>query len=95
MADLVTVMVYMTAAFLLSTHFSPYILDIIAPLNESRPLVLRQFQVELFVDEEQYYHVIMLLIDLISFFGSTVIMASESLLILFFYHIVGLFRITR
>lgn len=93
--NLVTATICLTAVVVLSNHFVPYILDVVSPLNESRPLEIHQFHEEIFLDEQKYYHLIMSIIDIISILGAIVVLGTESTMMLFSYHISGQFRVTR
>jgi len=72
----------------------PCILDVIAPLNESRP---RQLPVvlEYFIDDEVYFYTILVHIVVTNFVGCFTIAAIATILIAYVMHTSALFKIAR
>ncbi|XP_047365384.1 uncharacterized protein LOC124955262 [Vespa velutina] len=74
--------------------FYPRLMDIIVPLNESRPL-RALITAYYFVDEEEYFYSIYFHMSIVIIIGITVIIASDSLFLVFNSHICGLFTAIR
>jgi len=86
--------IYPTAIAYISRLFLPDILDIVAPLNESRTRQL-PFLVEYFLDEQKYFYPILLHIIIVLVMGITTVLATETLALAYFYHVCGMFEIVR
>ncbi|XP_076390163.1 uncharacterized protein LOC143264890 isoform X2 [Megachile rotundata] len=86
--------VYPSACMILVYHISPFILDKILPLNESRPT---KFPVETdyLIDEEQHPILNNFLIYLSLITGVSIMVGTESLMIMVSAHIAGLYEIAR
>ncbi|KYQ49312.1 hypothetical protein ALC60_11622, partial [Trachymyrmex zeteki] len=69
--------------------FIPEILDIMSPMNESRPR-RRPFNIEFFVDEEQYFYFIRFHICLVLIIVPIVYVASSTLFLTLTQHICGM-----
>ncbi|KYQ54170.1 hypothetical protein ALC60_12385 [Trachymyrmex zeteki] len=69
--------------------FIPEILDIMSPMNESRPR-RRPFNAEFFVDEEQYFYVIRFHMCLVIIIIPVVYVASSTLFLTLAQHICGM-----
>jgi len=78
----------------ISIPFLPDILDIVAPLNESRMRHL-PFLVEYFLDEQKYFYPILLHIIVTIIIGVTTVVATETLTFAYIYHVCGMFNIVR
>ncbi|XP_011860196.1 PREDICTED: uncharacterized protein LOC105557549 [Vollenhovia emeryi] len=77
-----------------SMPFLPDILDIVAPLNESRMRNL-PFLVEYFLDEQKYFYLILLHMIATIIIGIVTVVATETLTFALIYHICGMFEIVR
>ncbi|KAG7213210.1 hypothetical protein KM043_002521 [Ampulex compressa] len=73
-------------------QFLPNILDILLPLNESRPHKIPVL-FEYFVDEEKYFYLLIIHVNLMVFMGTTAIIASETMTTLIMYHICAFLKI--
>ncbi|XP_047364958.1 odorant receptor 67c-like isoform X2 [Vespa velutina] len=82
--------IYSSEIIFLILPFYPRLMDIIVPLNESRPLktIIRAYY---FVDEEEYFYSIYFHMGIVIMIGITVLIASDSLFLVFNSHICGLF----
>ncbi|XP_072761711.1 uncharacterized protein [Anoplolepis gracilipes] len=68
--------------------FMPDILDIVLPINESRPQIqLPYFRVEFFIDEEQYFYFTRFLLCIICFVTSLMPLACSTLFMVFTQHV--------
>jgi len=72
----------------------PGFLDIILPINESRPHRL-QVMTEYFVDQEQYFYLLLLHLDVGSFIGWIAFIAGLTMILVCLIHTCGMFRIAR
>jgi len=72
----------------------PRILDVIAPLNESRPRQLL-IVLEYFIDDEVYFYTILIHIVVTNSIGCFTIAAIATLLIAYVLHTSALFEIAR
>jgi len=86
--------IYPSAIAYILIPFLPDILDIVAPLNESRTRQL-PFLVEYFLDEQKYFYPILLHIIIALVMGYTTVLATETLALAYFYHVCGMFEIVR
>ncbi|XP_067212259.1 uncharacterized protein [Linepithema humile] len=84
---------YLNAIMFLIIQILPKLLDIFAPLNESRPCNLLGVATYLF-DQEKYFVPIYIHMTVALFLETTIIWATESLSAIYAVHIVGLFQIT-
>ncbi|XP_011350795.1 uncharacterized protein LOC105287078 isoform X2 [Ooceraea biroi] len=73
--------------------FSPRILDILWPVNESRQRPSLLFMTEYFVDQERYFYLIFLHANVAICIGGFVMLATGTILITYFQHACGMFRI--
>ncbi|KAL6260672.1 hypothetical protein P5V15_008192 [Pogonomyrmex californicus] len=71
----------------------PCILDIIAPMNNSRPSFAMPIMTEYFVDQKKYFYLIMLHINAAACIGATAYIATGTMLIVYLKHACGLFKI--
>ncbi|XP_039311370.1 odorant receptor 13a-like [Solenopsis invicta] len=83
---------YPTTVVYVSIPFWPDILDIVAPLNESRKRHL-PFLVEYFLDEQKYFYPILLHMNLTLVVGIVTVVATETLFFAYIFHICGMFEI--
>ncbi|XP_072764273.1 uncharacterized protein [Anoplolepis gracilipes] len=68
--------------------FMPEILDIISPMNESRPRIqLPYLHVEFFVDEERYFYFIRFLVCIITFVSPLMPLACSTLFMVLTQHV--------
>ncbi|EFN63963.1 hypothetical protein EAG_09576 [Camponotus floridanus] len=68
--------------------FTPEILDIISPINESRPRIqLSYMRFELFIDEDRYFYFIRFYICIMSFVTPLISMACSTLFVVFTQHV--------
>ena len=84
--------IYPPTIVYISIPFLPDILDIVAPLNESRTRQL-PFLVEYFLDEQKYFYPILLHIIVAIVMGITTVITTETLALTYFYHACGMFEI--
>ena len=75
-----------------SLSFTPQILDIIQPLNESR-LLKRAFKSNYFVDEDKYYYYLIMHEYLATFFNVTIMISVDTMYMKFVEHACGMFSI--
>ncbi|KAL0126436.1 hypothetical protein PUN28_005060 [Cardiocondyla obscurior] len=80
-----------TVAYI-SLPFLPDILDIVAPLNESRTRIL-PFPVEYFLDEQKYFYLLLSHSIVAIIIGIVTIVTTETLTFAYFCHICGMFEI--
>ncbi|XP_047365385.1 uncharacterized protein LOC124955263 [Vespa velutina] len=82
--------IYICMIFFLILPFFPRLMDIIVPLNESRPLrsIIKSYY---FVDGNEYFYSIYCHMSIEITVGITVLIASDSLFLVFNSHICGLF----
>ncbi|KYQ59013.1 hypothetical protein ALC60_01975, partial [Trachymyrmex zeteki] len=73
----------------------PCILDIVVPMNESRPCPLIPIKAEYFVDQEKYFYLILLHIDVATFIGAIAYIATGTMLVGYLKHACGMFKIAR
>jgi len=72
----------------------PGFLDIILPINESRPRRL-QIMTEYFVDQERYFYLLLLHLDIGFCIEMVVFIATLTMISVCLTHICGMFRIAR
>ncbi|XP_039302504.1 odorant receptor 13a-like isoform X1 [Solenopsis invicta] len=81
--------VYVSAFSFTSMSLMPRILDVVFPLNTSRPIML-PYPAYYFIDDEQYFYYIYLHMLVASTVGMTGIIAHDSMFFVFIEHICGL-----
>ncbi|XP_012150448.2 uncharacterized protein LOC105663776 [Megachile rotundata] len=86
--------VYSAAGVMILCHLSPIVLDIIMPLNESRPIKL-PVDVVTFFDKEKHPIIITTFYYLWIAIVSTTYVGTESLMIMICLHAASLFEVTR
>ncbi|KAK2589368.1 hypothetical protein KPH14_007910 [Odynerus spinipes] len=84
---------YLSMYVLILQSILPAVLDIIVPLNETRPREL-PIPAEIFFDYEKYFFSTMLLAFFVATILGTISMAVFPLIVIFMKHICGLFQIT-
>ncbi|XP_076390160.1 uncharacterized protein LOC143264887 [Megachile rotundata] len=84
--------VYPSGCMIMLYHISPIILDIILPLNESRP-VMFPVETDFLLDEEQHPILNNFLIYFSLIIGVTILVGTESLMIMISAHIAGLYGV--
>ena len=91
-----TILVFATAGLTLYTfnELMPIILDLIFPLNETRPREPHAVT-EYFVDERTYFYPILLHFLIGTSYGGFVMMATCTLQLVYIQHICGLLKIAR
>lgn len=72
------------------TSFVPKIIDLISPLNESRPL-RHVIMNEYFVDPQEYFYPIYFHMTSVIMIGITCFLASDAIFLVFTSHVCGLF----
>ncbi|XP_035741914.1 uncharacterized protein LOC118450328 [Vespa mandarinia] len=82
--------IYSCMTLFLLMPFFPFIMDIIVPLNESRPL-RPIFKSEYFIDEDQHFFPIYFHMSIVIVIGITVLISNDVLLLIFNSHICGIF----
>ena len=90
---------YAVLGFVTTLSFSflplvPSILDIVIPLNVSRPRQLL-FPGEYFVDQQKFFYVILLQVDVTIGLIVTTLIATETLYVTYIQHVCGMFQIAR
>ncbi|XP_011704526.1 PREDICTED: uncharacterized protein LOC105459882 [Wasmannia auropunctata] len=91
-AQLFALVTYSVPIFFACLHFIPNLLDLVAPLNHSRPhhpLMV----VEYFVDFNEYFHPILLHLVLSVFTVQIILMSTTSIYVAFIQHVCGMFEI--
>ncbi|XP_024880020.1 odorant receptor 4-like isoform X2 [Temnothorax curvispinosus] len=73
----------------------PRILDIVMPMNESRPRITMPIPTEYFVDQEKYFYLILLHLNVATCIGATAYIATGTMLITYLKHACGMFKIAR
>lgn len=71
----------------------PHILDVLLPLNESRPIVL-PFEAYYFVDERKYFYYIFFQAFVAAQIAITVLIAYDAMFMTFVEHVCGIFSVT-
>lgn len=87
-------MTYSVPILFACMHFVPDFLDLVAPLNQSRPhhlLIL----VEYFVDSDKYFYPIFLHAVVNIFMVQITLMSTTSIYVAFIQHVCGMFEIAR
>ncbi|XP_076390159.1 uncharacterized protein LOC105662053 [Megachile rotundata] len=85
--------VYPSACVTLIYHISPFILDKILPLNESRPTKF-PIETDFLIDEEQHPILNNFLLYLSLIIAVSIMVGTESLMIMISTHIAGLYGVT-
>ncbi|KYQ51049.1 hypothetical protein ALC60_09846, partial [Trachymyrmex zeteki] len=91
---LITVYVYISTISFTTTSLVPRILDVIVPLNTSRPIMM-PYPAYYFVDENRYFHYIFLHMMICSTICLTGLVAHDCMFFTYIEHICGLFAIVR
>lgn len=71
----------------------PHILDVVLPLNESRPMIL-PYESYYYVDTEKYFFYIFFHVLISIEILMTTVLAHDCMLLIFIEHICGLFAVT-
>jgi len=85
---------YLSAFFLIIFECFPMILDVILPLNESRPFQLVVLT-EYFVNQERYIHYLILHELLTGLVAINVFCGTGVILVMYIMHACALFKIAR
>ncbi|XP_072749157.1 uncharacterized protein [Anoplolepis gracilipes] len=91
---LLTLSVFVSVILYAFLELMPIILDIIFPLNETRPRKIHALT-EYFIDERTYFYAILCHWFICISFGFFVLMATGTLEFVYFQHICGLLKIAR
>lgn len=75
--------------------FSPHILDIVIPLNESRERWHFPDSLEYFIDQEKHLYLLAVYLFLVILVGMNTALATETASMTFVQHICAMFSITR
>lgn len=86
--------VYFGMFLFILLQYIPVLLDIVMPLNESRPLKIL-FEAEYFVDQQKYFHVLAMHINIVILLAATTGIATESFALINAVHAFGMFEIAR
>ncbi|XP_020291750.1 uncharacterized protein LOC109858667 [Pseudomyrmex gracilis] len=90
--SLVAIFIYFIGVVMSFVPFLPIVLDILAPLNVSRPRHL-MFPCEFFVDHQKYFYVITLHVSISIFLMFTTLIGTETLFVTHVLHACGMFRV--
>lgn len=90
----VTVFIYLSTFGAMALYFSSTFLDIVLPLNETRPYK-PPIVTECFIDEQKYYFRIATYQGLAILIGGTVYVATESLTFMWIMHCASLYKLVR
>jgi len=88
------VLAYIFSLIYIFTQYAPVLLDIITPLNVSRPRKFL-FLAEYFIDEEKYFYIITIYIAIGILVMVTCLIATETFSLTNALYAFGLFRIAR
>lgn len=91
---LITVFAYISPILIALTHFIPDLLDLVAPLNQSRPhqlLILSEY----FVNSDEYFYLILLHMTVCLFILLIIITSTTSIYVAYIQHVCGMFEIAR
>ncbi|KYN05347.1 hypothetical protein ALC62_03631 [Cyphomyrmex costatus] len=91
---MVTGILYSSLCIFVMIQILPKFLDIVLPLNESRPLKLLGLAT-FFFDQEKYFIPIMMHMIIALLVESSTIIATETTTLVYLQHACGLFKITR
>ncbi|XP_043489325.1 putative odorant receptor 85d [Polistes fuscatus] len=84
--------IYIIASLFLLVTFIPPLMDIIIPLNESRPMELPVYA-EYFVNDEDYFYLFYFHISLSIMINITTLVATDTQLMVFCCHVSGVFAV--
>ncbi|KAL2738896.1 OR22C protein [Vespula squamosa] len=87
-----TIYIYVSTVLFLSISFLPLLLDVILPLNESRPLqpvVLGEY----FIDQSEHFYFIFCHMSLTILLAMTIVIATDTQFFVFTSHICGVFSV--
>ncbi|XP_015185299.1 PREDICTED: uncharacterized protein LOC107071105 [Polistes dominula] len=87
-----TVYIFIIASLFLLVTFIPPLMDIIIPLNESRPMELPVYA-EYFVNNEDYFYLFYFHISLSIMINVTSLVATDTQLMVFCCHVSGVFAV--
>lgn len=91
---IIAVVAYTFPLLFSSIHFIPNLLDLVAPLNQSRPHHLI-ILIEYFVDTEEYFYTILLHLTVSAFVLQNILMSTTSIYVAYIQHACGMFEIAR
>lgn len=84
--------VYVSAVSFITTSLAPRILDLVIPLNDSRPIMLG-YPAYYFVDEQQYFYYIFSHALLSTGICMTGLIAHDCMFLIYVEHVCGLFGV--
>ncbi|KAI4495971.1 hypothetical protein M0802_008186 [Mischocyttarus mexicanus] len=84
--------VYFTTIMYIGITFVPRLMDVIEPLNESRPLKLPILS-EYFLDQEEYFYPLYATTFFSLLFGVTILIAFDTQLMIFTCHVCSMFAV--
>lgn len=85
-------MMYFVIFTTMMTPLSPVVLDIVMPLNETRPLV-PLFEVEYFIDQDKYYYCILTHAYVTYLCGITMFTGADVIYVAFVQHACAMFTV--
>ncbi|XP_020295568.1 uncharacterized protein LOC109860708 [Pseudomyrmex gracilis] len=88
------IFVYTSLAIFTLTFFSPHILDIVIPLNESRERWHFPDSLEYFIDQEKHLYLLAGYLFLVALVGMNTALATETASMAYVQHICAMFSIT-
>lgn len=72
--------------------FMPEILDVISPMNESRP-IRNPFDYDFFIDEERYFYLIRFYIGIVLIVSPLPFIAGSTLFLAFTQHVCAMYKL--
>ncbi|KAL6448864.1 hypothetical protein ACFW04_000542 [Cataglyphis niger] len=90
--QLFALLAYISPLFIAFIHFIPDLLDLVAPLNQSRPhqlLVLSEY----FVNTDEYFYLILLHMIVCLFILLIILISTTSMYVAYIQHVCGMFEI--
>ncbi|XP_051154142.1 odorant receptor 13a-like [Leptopilina boulardi] len=88
------ILVYSTLSIFLMTSYTPQILDIIKPLNESRPR-RRVYRSNYLLDDKEYFYTLLMHEQITVFLNMTTLICVDTMYVKYVEHICGIFAILR
>jgi hypothetical protein len=88
------VTIYFAILLFISTQYFSILLDMVKPLNESRPRKVL-FPAEYFIDQQKYFHIIAIHISTATLLLINILIATESFCLSSALHAFGLFKVAR
>lgn len=91
---MIAVVTYTFSLLFASIHLIPNLLDLVAPLNQSRPhqiIVLTEY----FVDIEDYFYAFLLHLTVTVLIFQSTLLSTTSIYVAYIQHVCGMFEIAR